>query len=183
MELQTNNRLDLTLNKDDLMEIILDEQLSKIEDVIQEKEHAIQELDKQDAKNDNEHKELVDKILIKYIPKPLVGLKCELRYYINYDSTQVTFHYDNFDVVVQGVCTNSPKRTEHAKKDKEFNTKRTILRQEINALKSNIEEIKKNGKRLKARMLKQFLMNTEDGKTMLELLEKNANKPLLLPSK
>ncbi len=172
--LEVNSKLDLTVNKDDLMDMLIDQQLTVLETQLKEvrdEKTAIQE--KIDA-SEKKREEVMNKKLIKLLPKELQGLTPESIHHQHYHNSTVNYNFKGFHVSIHGVNTNEAKPKEETKLEDEVSA---LYRKEC-AIASEINKIEKSGKRIKAKMLKEFLNNSEEGKSILKLMNSSQVKLL-----
>jgi len=182
--IEIKNSLDLNLNKDDLMEMLIDEQLTVLEnqlaDVTTQKEevqHKINEIKEKDKLE-------IQKKILKLLPSEFKSFinkakKIDYSYRLSYSIDNNSYYnlkviIDNLytiDILDKTISYNSINIDKLNNQFKELSNKIT----EINA---EITRINTSGKRIKAKMLKAFLNNSKEGKDILKLMGKSDIKLL-----
>lgn len=171
MELQTQSSLNLQVNKEDLLDILIDEQLSSLE---ARKEELSNQMKVINEKMTNIHKKKdkqIEKELMKHLPKGLVYVDPPtLQYQKNHPYTGLTFAFDQFTITVNKKTFDTKYKFTPAE-EKELKTL-TEEYQKLNtitcAINGDINNINSNNKRVKAKMLRAFLTKTEEGKGILK---------------
>lgn len=167
-KLEVSSKLDLAVNKDDLMEMLIDQQLTKIEEEVEKIKEENKELQLKVTEIIDSDKKKKDAQLMKLLPKEIVTDEIPILDYNNtsWSNKTVTFTFKSFSVEITKVDTSiktNPNVTAYQDKIGKNSNK-------INELNTNITKIEKSGKRIKARMLKEFLNNSEEGKSILKLM-------------
>lgn len=188
--LEVINKLDVSVNKDDLMDILVDKKLTALESEVS----SIRDEIKAISKEINESlKELValklqDMLgtLMKLIPKDsLVGEMNKVSYSSIYNntsySTKLTFKMSdgvNLAVDISLSLSNISKvQYDFAYDFEKASSKIRQLNSKLVTVQEEIELINKSGKRVRARMLSNILKESRDGKAILDLIN---NKDLKL---
>jgi len=173
MDLKQTNNLDLSINKDDLMDIMIDNKLTELEaelKMVTDKKDALSE---KVSDNHNETYEKHNKYLLKkFLPKTIVTDEIPTvggGYYFN---TNLRFRYNDYEIVINSCDTRDLSaftKAKQAENDK-LNEQIRELNTKISELNTEIVNIQKSPKRLKAQMLKNFLGTSKDGQQVLELI-------------
>lgn len=186
MPLDANSRLDLAINKDDLIDILIDSRMTILEEELEiNREEAFNILSKitelQNAIKENTDKELLKKYLPPLFRKSKPALPPTLSYYEDSESTYVTFSFSEFKVTLSkpvSTINNSDfvklkkiKIKEYADIEKKLYDRKIELQSELTAL-------ERAPKRVKAQMLRSFLKTTSEGKNILAVIESNQVKVL-----
>lgn len=185
MDIKTNNTLDMAINKDDLIDIMIDNQLTVLEaelkDLVDERTKITQEIDD----NSDIVKKSFDADLCQaHLPKEIKTKEVpHLHYYAN-SSCTVRFQFKNFEVSINNVnaINLSPLAKEIKKQNEKLHDKVRKLKEDINKIENEINTITKSPKRLKAKMLKTFLGASTEGKQVLSLINNSlTTRQLLAP--
>lgn len=186
MPLDANSRLDLAINKDDLIDILIDSRMTILEEELEtNREEAFNISSKitelQSAIKENTDKELLKKYLPSLFRKSKPALSPTLSYYEDSESTYVTFSFSEFKVTLSkpvSTINNSDfvklkkiKIKEYAAIEKKLYDRKIELQSELAAL-------ERAPKRVKAQMLRSFLKTTSEGKNILAVIESNQVKVL-----
>ncbi len=185
MELKTSNSLDLSINKDDLIDMMVDKELTTMEELIKAKRAERDDITKKIQNLYDAMKAPVDKRIMKMIPagldqKDVVGLN----YSQNYSSTYVEVKFKDFSLRFDDVNTVIPITADYNKKKqqaKDLKATSDKLYHEINELQQECLKLEKSPKRLKAKLLSNFLKNSKEGQEVLKLLSTESLK--MLPNK
>ena len=181
-DLEITSKLDLTINKDDLMDILIDRELTRLEKAIEAVKAPLVPVKEKWLKFKAKAEEERRKRLLKLLPKEVnVNEEPTLVYYQDHKSTPLTFRFASagFEVSIQNVNTEL-KKTEDFKKSKEEHEELSSkINSEVNILNEEKNMIEKAPKRVKAKMLTSFLGKGKDGKAILELLNKNGGPKML----
>lgn len=180
MDLQTTNTLDLRVSKEDLIDIIIDEQLTRLETLLKVEKDEINRLQDQKDALHTKIKNDFNKKLCKLIPKEL-GIKSAPKsiFYSNgYGETDIRFNFPGYSILVMG-CTKNPEIERNKPNIEAIDKLLTPLYNKRDALQTQINELNGNNKRVKARMIKNFLTKTKEGAEILGILGETSNKKLL----
>ncbi len=185
MELKTSNSLDLSINKDDLIDMMVDKELTSMEELIKAKLAECDNITKKIQNLYDAMKAPVDKRIMKMIPtglnpKDVVGLI----YTHSYTSTNVEVKFKDFSLKFNNVNTIIPNTADYTKKQqqaKDLKATSDKLYREINELQQECHKLEKSPKRLKAKLLSNFLKNSKEGQEVLKLLSTESLK--MLPNK
>jgi prenyltransferase beta subunit len=173
MDLKQTNNLDLSINKDDLIDIMIDNKLTELEAELKVVTDKKESLDKVISNNHNETHDKHDKYLLKkYLPKTIVTDEVPVVNTAYYSSTTLKFRYSEYDVVINN-CDCRDLSAFSKTKEKENEKLREQIKElniRISVLNTEIVNIQKSPKRLKAQMLKNFLGSSKDGQQVLELI-------------
>jgi hypothetical protein len=173
MDLKQTNNLDLSINKDDLMDIMIDNKLTELEAELKMVTDKKEALGKKVTNNYDETHEKHDKYLLKkFLPKTIVTDEVPVVNATYYSSTNLRFKYNDYEVVIPGCDTRDLSafaKAKQAENDK-LNEQIRELNIRISVLDAEIVNIQKSPKRLKAQMLKNFLGSSKDGQQVLELI-------------
>lgn len=170
MPLQAQSSLDLKVTKEDLIDIIIDEQLTALENASEINYKAIQVLQKKVDALENKKRESLDKKLRKLLPvKTTEDFK--LSYYSGYDKTQITFEFENYTLTLrEGECTKLHFTNKETEEIKGWNKEIKELQSIRGEIGNKIHDLNSNNKRVKARMIRTFLTKTNEGKAILKTL-------------
>jgi hypothetical protein len=173
MDLKQTNNLDLSINKDDLMDIMIDNKLTELEAELKIVTDKKESLDKVISDNYNQVGEKHTKYLLKkYLPKTIVTDEIPIVNGGYYQNTTLKFRYSEYDVVINN-CDCRDLSAFSKTKEKENEKLREQIKElniRISVLNIEIVNIQKSPKRLKAQMLKNFLGSSKDGQQVLELI-------------
>lgn len=173
MDLKQTNNLDLSINKDDLIDIMIDNKLTELEAELKMVTDKKEVLSKKVTNNYDEIHEKHNKYLLKkFLPKIIVTDEIPIVHGGYYYNTTLTFKYNDYNVVINNCDTRDVSafaKTKQAENDK-LNEKIRELNTKIIELNGEIVNIQKSPKRLKAQMLKNFLGTSKDGQQVLELI-------------
>jgi len=172
--LKVEQSLNLSINKEDLINIKIDEMLTSLENELKSIQAQISAIDEEMAIFNKKEKEVLDKKLLKFLPKELSTKEIpEVSYYNNSDSTKVFFNFENYTVEIQNMSTRVKKFSEE-----KLNLKKE-LNQQSYQIQADIAKIEKSTKRIQAKMIKELLNSSVSGKEILTLLNKNKELHLL----
>lgn len=172
--LKVEQSLNLSINKEDLINIKIDEMLTSLENELKSIQAQISVIDEEMNTFNKKEEELLDKKLLKFLPKELSTKEIpEISYYNNSDSTKVFFNFEKYTVEIQNMNTRVKKFSE------EKLNLRKELNQQIYTIQVDIAKIEKSTKRIQAKMIKELLSNSVSGKEILTLLNKNKELHLL----
>ena len=187
-ELQVTNRLDLSITKDDLLDIIIDKELTSLENQIKDLELEKDKIQDERQKEKDKIKKSREKVLDKYISKDLKVYLSTLKSRIAIEYSE---YYKRINIEVRNLETDEIELNIELKKIhifnlppydnpkmKEFDKQISIIDGEISKIKSEIEKINKMGKRIKSKLLVSFLQKSKEGKGILDTL-KNSEIKLL----
>ena len=173
MDLKQTNNLDLSINKDDLIDIMIDNKLTELEAELKMVTDKKEILSKKVTNNHDETYEKHDKYLLKkFLPKTIVTDEIPTvsgGYYFN---CTLKFKYNDYEIVIDNCDTRDVSafaKAKQAENDK-LNEQIRELNIRISVLNTEIVNIQKSPKRLKAQMLKSFLGSSKDGQQVLELI-------------
>lgn len=184
MELSTTSALDLKVTKEDLIDIIIDEQLTVIEDKLDVLDKSRKKCQAEIQVYTDRNDQALRKRLMKSLPTELKGAGTPTLSFTR-DQKEVTvyFNFPTFQVGVYSVNTQ-------AVKDPKGDAACAVLRKTLDSLSteiSNLREDKRqlegNNKRIKAKMIKNFLTQTEKGKAILATLGQPSAKLLSISAK
>ena len=171
MELQTTSALDLKVTKEDLIDIIIDEQLTIIETRLEslyteQKKYKQQAIDlAQKDRND------LEKRLIKLVPSEIKSsIPPKLHYSIGRKVIDISFDYGHFQVHLPDVDTRVPKNTKRVELHNEIVRDSQKVDTLVYELQNEKRQLEGNNKRIKAKMIKNFLTKTKEGKEILSAL-------------
>ncbi len=173
MDLKQTNNLDLSINKDDLIDIMIDNKLTELETelkIVTDKKESLNNiiLDNYKQTTDKHEKYL----LKKFLPKTIVTDEVPIVNGGYYQNTTLKFRYLEYEIVINNCDTRDVSafaKTKQAENDK-LNKQIRELNDKIYELNIEIVNIQKSPKRLKAQMLKNFLGSSKDGQQVLELI-------------
>lgn len=171
--LKVEQSLNLSINKEDLINIKIDEMLTSLENELKSIQAQIDAINEEKDTFDKKEEDNLDKKLLKLLPKELSTKEIPyVDYYSNSDSTTISFKFEKYTISISNIDT----------KVKSFSKEKLNLRSELhkqkNQLEADIVKIEKSTKRIQAKMIKELLSNSVSGKEILTLL--NKNKELLL---
>jgi hypothetical protein len=173
MDLKQTNNLDLSINKDDLIDIMIDNKLTELEAELKIVTDKKQSLDKVISDNYDQVGEKHTKYLLKkFLPKTIVTDEIPVVNASYYYNSTLKFRYSEYDVVIYDCdCRDLSafNKTKQAENDK-INVQIRELNNKIGEINAEILNIQKSPKRLKAQMLKSFLGTSKDGQQVLELI-------------
>lgn len=185
MDIKTNNTLDMAINKDDLIDIMIDNQLTELETKLEALRLKEKELTDKIEKNAKECKEAFSEKLLTFLPKDLKTKEIPtLQFYQGSGDTSVTFYFKDYQIRVEHVDTRdtSALKKKNDAEDEKMYGKVTDLRADMKSINEEIITITKSPKRLKAKMLKTFLGASTEGKQVLSLINNSlTTKQLLAP--
>lgn len=170
MDLKQTNNLDLSINKDDLIDIMIDNKLTELEAELKMVTDKKEVLGKKVTNNYNEKHEKY--LLKKFLPKTIVTDEIPTIHGGYYSSVTLRFKYNDYEIVIPNCDTRDLSafaKAKEAENDK-LNEQIRELNTKINELNIEIVNIQKSPKRLKAQMLKNFLGTSKDGQQVLELI-------------
>lgn len=181
---EVNNTIDFKLNRKDVINIFIQEELNRLE--LDEKT-KLREIDniklaiekKADEKRTAilaDKKAFIDTIRAK-LPAELqaLDLTCQIEREQEYSSL-VLFFNDDITVTFKRVNTkyDPSANINLIQQDKEELEKQLgKLRHERDLIQTEINEVKNSGKKVEAEMIKSMLQNTTDGQQLLGLISKN----------
>jgi len=172
--LKVEQSLNLSINKEDLINIKIDEMLTSLENELKSIQAQISAIDEEMAIFNKKEDDLLDKKLLKFLPKELSTKEIpQISYYGNCDSTKVFFNFEKYTVEIQNMNTRVKKFSEE-----KLNLKKE-LNQQIYQVQVDIAKIEKSTKRIQAKMIKELLNSSVSGKEILTLLNKNKELHLL----
>jgi len=172
--LKVEQSLNLSINKEDLINIKIDEMLTSLENELKSIQAQISAIDEEMAIFNKKEDDLLDKKLLKFLPKELSTKEIpQISYYGNCDSTKVFFNFEKYTVEIQNMNTRVKKFSEE-----KLNLKKE-LNQQIYKIQVDIAKIEKSTKRIQAKMIKELLNSSVSGKEILTLLNKNKELHLL----
>lgn len=173
MDLKQTNNLDLSINKDDLIDIMIDNKLTELEAELKIVTDKKESLDKVISDNYDQVGEKHTKYLLKkYLPKTIVTDEVPVVNATYYSNATLKFRYSEYDVVINN-CDCRDLSAFNKTKEKENEKLREQIKElniRISVLNIEIVNIQKSPKRLKAQMLKNFLGTSKDGQQVLELI-------------
>ena len=172
--LKVEQSLNLSINKEDLINIKIDEMLTSLENELKSIQAQISAIDEDITIFNKKEDDLLEKKLLKFLPKELSTKEIpEIFYYSNSNSTKVCFNFEKYTVEIQNMDTRVKK----------FSEERLILKKELNQqiykIQVDIAKIEKSTKRIQAKMIKELLSSSVSGKEILTLLNKNKELHLL----
>jgi hypothetical protein len=173
MDLKQTNNLDLSINKDDLIDIMIDNKLTELEaelKVVTDKKDNLGNIVLDNYKQTTEKHEKY--LLKKFLPKTIVTDEIPVVNGGYYQSTTLRFKYSEYEIVINNCDTrdlSAFNKTKQAENDK-INVQIRELNTKIGEINAEILNIQKSPKRLKAQMLKNFLGTSKDGQQVLELI-------------
>jgi len=173
MDLKQTNNLDLSINKDDLIDIMIDNKLTELEAELKIVTDKKQSLDKVISDNHDQVDEKHTKYLLKkFLPKTIVTDEVPVVNAVYYSSATLKFRYSEYDVIINN-CDCRDLSAFSKTKEKENEKLREQVKElngKIFDINLEITNIQKSPKRLKAQMLKNFLGTSKDGQQVLELI-------------
>lgn len=169
--LETTSSLDLKVTKEDLIDIVIDEQLTKLEKNLEEALQVSSELNKEIANIRTKRIDNFNKKLLKLAPKELSSLPTpKITCLYNHNSTQVNLVYEKFTVLINNVNTVLVVSKQETEKENELNDKLYKNNKIVSEIQNKINTLNGNNKRVKAQLLKTFLTKTPEGKAILSVL-------------
>lgn len=187
MELEATSSLDLKVTKEDLIDMLIEEQLSALEQELEV--HRAEMLKHQEKLTSitNKKKAKLEKELMKYLPKGIVvdpKNPPTLSYHIGSPSTNLAFIFPGFTINMVERYPSVLKYTDAEVKERDAISKKVVEAnhsfQEVN---NKINILNGSNKRVKSRMLKNFLTKTEEGKAILKTMGIGNAKILQLDDK
>lgn len=187
MELKTNHSLDMSINKEDLIDIMVDNKLLELEKELETLAEKQKKITIVMDKNRDDMKNKFKKKLLQYFPKEITSSEIpEITYHQGYDNTDIKFNFSKFTIVVYGACTKDKSAYKKQKDEENLKLGKELLELNLatNSITLEIQTITKSPRRLKAQLLKNFLKNSNEGEQVLNLINsKIGAKQLLAPSK
>ena len=179
MDLQTTNTLDLKVTKEDLIDIIIDEQLTRLEEQLDAENLQLNVYQLQKQTLNEKFKNDFEKKLLKLLPKELNLPKPEkINYNNSYQSTEIGFYFKGYKIVISGSTIN-PENENNKSKLTAIDNLMTPVIERRDAIQQQISNLNSNNKRVKAKMIKTFLTKTKEGKEILSILGDTSDKKLL----
>lgn len=180
MELQAQSSLNLQVTKEDLIDILIDEQLTMLEkkrDAIQAELKIYQ--DKNKVITDKKTSALEAR-LRKLCPVPAKKDEFSLSYRRGYRSSNVSFCFENYTVNLLGTfdCEVVYSQAENNLM-KENNKQITRINESYQMIQQDIQTLNGNNKRVKAKMLRNFLTGTKEGQAILQTLDTTPKQALV----
>jgi len=179
-EIKSTASLNLALTKDDLGDILIDQEIKKLEGTIQHCQTHMKAVEERKQEFNDKQNVLRDKIVLSRIPKEFQALAKKyytpesMNYITGVKSAQITFisnkqyvfSVHNIDTIIKGL--------------KEFPTEETQNYRELNKTiqesQEKIKQLEKSPRRVKAQLLTQFLNNSDEGKNILSMLKQDGLK-------
>jgi hypothetical protein len=172
--LKVEQSLNLSINKEDLINIKIDEMLTSLENELKSIQAQISAIDEEMDIFSKKEKEALEKKLLKTLPKELSTKEIPIiRYYHTSNSAKVSFSFEKYTVEIENLDTRVKKFSEE-----KLNLKKELNQQKYQ-LEADILKIEKSTKRIQAKMIKELLSNSVSGKEILTLLNKNKELHLL----
>jgi division protein CdvB (Snf7/Vps24/ESCRT-III family) len=148
--------------------------LTSLENELKSIRAQISAIDEEMDTFNKKEKELLDKKLLKFLPKELSTKEIpQISYYSNSNSTKVCFNFGKYTVEIQNMDTRVKKFSEE-----KLNLKKELY-QQFYKVQDDIAKIEKSTKRIQAKMIKELLSSSVSGKEILTLLNKNKELHLL----
>lgn len=171
--LKVEQSLNLSINKEDLINIKIDEMLTSLENELKSIRAQIDAINEEKNTFDKKEEDNLDKKLLKLLPKELSTKEIPyVDYYSNTNST-VSFKFEKYTISISNLDTTLKSFSKE-----KLNLKTELYKQE-NQLAADIVKIEKSTKRIQAKMIKELLSNSVSGKEILTLLNKNKELFLL----
>lgn len=184
---QVTSKVDLSLNKDDLIEILIETKLSELEKDTASLKKELEELnEKFNIEYSNIVKDKMVELLEKRCNKKIVEM---IKFYMkNFDigakkGPIITskYTYDVYDLIKISINeppiqikTNEDIRIDHSDYTdnmRSIKNKTELICDQIHILLKETDNIKASGKRIKARMLKEMLSKSSEGTQVLKLIQ------------
>lgn len=180
MELQAQSSLNLQVTKDDLIDILIDEQLTILENRVKK---LSEEREKYQNSNELIHikkRTVLETKLRKLCPIPAKKEDFTISYSANHTSSGLMFKFKSFVITLNGTFDCTLKFTPFEEDLKKSNNKEiSELNADIWELNEEIKTLNGNNKRIKAKMLRTFLTTTEEGKSILKTLGNTPKQALI----
>lgn len=172
--LKVEQSLNLSINKEDLINIKIDEMLTSLENELKSIQAQISAIDEERDTFNKKEKEVLEKKLLKFLPKELSTKEIpQISCYGNSKGIQVFFNFRKYTVKIDNMDTTV----------KNFSEEKLNLKKELNQqsyqIQADIAKIEKSTKRIQAKMIKELLSSSVSGKEILTLLNKNKELHLL----
>jgi uncharacterized protein YbcI len=166
------SKLDINLTKEDLVDIHIDNMLTDLEEQLAKSKKELSDVEnKREAYIKAYYSKLEASIIKKSLPN---GLKKEDILEIMYCrgvNSSVSFKFKDSTLTLdQRIDMSLPK------KDVVYNKlteNKQTLYNEVNRIKEQINEINNSGKRIRAKMVKNLMENSVEGKNILKILKTN----------
>lgn len=180
-EIKSTASLNLALTKDDLVDILIDQEIKKLETTIQDCQANMKVVVEKIEDFNNKQQAMKDKEILSRIPKEFQALA--KKYYnpksMNYstgcNSTGVGFRNSSGNVTFQvyniNTCFKDLKSL-----PPEWNENYQSLNKTIQKSHEKIKQLEKSPRRVKAQLLTQFLNNSDEGKNILSMLKQDGLK-------
>lgn len=182
-EIEQQASLNLNLTKDDLVDILVDQQLTKLETQLKTTEEQLEIISKQIEDHETKAYQQADKIILSKLPKEIQSFvtknNYKLTYYKGAEVTSVDIETPEGRDVIRIFNINTKTGVE-----KLFNTPKTLTDKldELVIIRNNtqeqIQKLEKSPRRLKAKLLTEFLDSSESGKNILNMIKQQEVKLL-----
>lgn len=182
-EIEQQASLNLNLTKDDLVDILVDQQLTKLETQVKITEEQLEIISKQIEEHKAKAYLQADKIILSRLPKEIQNLvtknNYKLSYYQGYNETSIDVENSEGGDVIKVFKINTKTGVE-----KLFNTPKALIdRQDelviiLKNTQEQIQKLEKSPRRLKAKLLTEFLDSSESGKNILNMIKQQEVKLL-----
>lgn len=166
------SKLDINLTKEDLVDIHIDNMLTDLEEQLAKSNKELSDIEKKrEVHTRAYYTKLEASIIKKYLPN---GLKkedvLEIMYSRMSDSV-IRFQFKDFILTLdQRIDMNFPQQDVVYNK---LTQSKQTLNNEINKIKEQIYQINNSGKRIRAKMFKNLMENSVEGKNILKILKTN----------
>lgn len=180
MELQTNSSLNLQVTKEDLIDILIDEQLTMLEKRQTELNAELKSYQDKNKTITDKKRSVLETKLRKLCPISAKKDDYTINYNINYNLSSISFHFKDFTIQMKEQVSTKIKYSPVEEKimadnNKEINRISSILQ----TLANDIHVLNGNNKRVKAKMLRTFLTGTAEGKNILKTLDTTPKQALV----
>lgn len=180
MELQTQSSLNLQVTKEDLIDILIDEQLTMLEKKQTELNAELVSLQNKNKVIMDKKRSILETKLRKLCPIPAKKEDFTLSYNMNYNNSSISFYFKDFRIEMNDqICTKIKYSPAEEKAMADNNKKINEVSQLLQTLNNDIHVLSGNNKRVKAKMLRTFLTGTKEGKGILATLD-NTPKQVLV---
>jgi len=180
MELQAQSSLNLQVTKEDLIDILIDEQLTMLEKKQTELNAELVSLQNKNKIIMDKKRAVLETKLRKLCPIPAKKDDFTLSYNINYNNSNISFCFKDFKIGMnEQVCTKIKYSPAEEKAMADNNEEINKVIQLLQTLKNDIHLLSGNNKRVKAKMLRTFLTGTKEGKSILATLDTTPKQALV----
>ena len=180
-EIKSTASLNLALTKDDLVDILIDQEIKKLEITIQDCESLMRAIEEKKKEFNDKQQIIKDNEILSRIPKEFQALAKKyytsgtMNYNNGYNSTGIRFYNTEGNCVFE-VYDVSTKFEKLADFPKESTENYQQLNRTIQESQEKIKQLEKSPRRVKAQLLTQFLNNSDEGKNILSMLKQDGLK-------